>query len=49
MMEEKAQVNLEYLLVVVAGVALVTIVAVYIKGTANVASNAAKEQASKMN
>lgn len=45
MMEEKAQVNLEYLLIVVAGVALVTIVAVYIKGTANTAATAAKAQA----
>lgn len=48
-MEEKAQVNLEYLLIVVAGVALVTIVAVYIKGTANVAANAAKDQAASAN
>lgn len=46
-MEQKAQVNLEYLLMVVAGVALVTIAAVYIKGTANTAADAAKEQALK--
>lgn len=48
MMEEKAQVNLEYLLMVIAGVAIVTIVAVYIKGSANVTADAAKEQAAKL-
>jgi uncharacterized protein (UPF0333 family) len=40
MMEEKAQVNLEYLLIVVAGVALVTITAIYIKGIANASATA---------
>jgi len=49
MMEEKAQVNLEYLLVIVAGVAIVTIVAIYIKGTANVAADATKSQAGETN
>lgn len=44
MMEEKAQVNLEFLLITVAGVALVTLVAVYIKSTANTAANAARDQ-----
>ncbi len=49
MMEEKAQVNLEYLLIVVAGVALVTIVAIYIKATANTAASAARDQAANTN
>ncbi len=49
MMEEKAQVNLEYLLIIVAGVALATIVAIYIKNTANSASEATKAQANAGN
>jgi uncharacterized protein (UPF0333 family) len=49
MMEEKAQINLEYLLIVVAGVALATIAAIYIKGTANSASEATKTQATENN
>ena len=48
MMEESAQVNLEYLLIVVAGVALVTIAAVFIKGVANTSSDAAQSQAEKI-
>ena len=34
-MEQKAQVNLEYLLIIVGAVAVVTIVALYIKSSAN--------------
>ena len=49
MMEQKAQVNVEYLLIVVAGVALVTIVAIFIKNVANTASDAAKSQAGENN
>ncbi len=45
MIEEKAQINLEYLLIVVAGVALVTIVAIYIKGIANTSADATRAKA----
>ena len=43
-MEEKAQVNLEYLLILVGAIAIVTIVSLYIKSTANVLTDSAKEQ-----
>jgi uncharacterized protein (UPF0333 family) len=41
MKEEKAQVNLEFLLLVVGGVVIVTAVALYIKSVANSAADAA--------
>jgi len=45
MMEEKAQVNLEYLLIIIAGVALVTIVALYVKGIASASATATQAKA----
>ena len=42
MMEDKAQVNLEFLLLLVGAVVIVTAVSVYIKSTANTAANAIK-------
>ena len=48
-MEEKAQVHVEYLLMAVASVALVTIAAIFIKGVANTASDAAHAQAGENN
>lgn len=47
MMEEKAQVHLEYLLIAVGVVVTVTIVALYIKETANSAAQATIEQANQ--
>ncbi len=44
-MEEKAQVNVEYLLVIVAGVVVVTIVSLFIKNIANSTADAAVEAA----
>lgn len=44
MKEEKAQVNLEFLLVVVGGIVIVTAVALYIKSAANSALDATKDQ-----
>jgi uncharacterized protein (UPF0333 family) len=44
-MEEKAQVNLEYLLIIVGALAIVTIVSLYIKSTANTLTSAGKDQA----
>lgn len=49
MMEEKAQVPLEWLFMALAGIALVTIVSLSIKSSANIAADAAKEQAEKIN
>ena len=43
-MEETAQVNFEYLLILVGAIAIVTIVSLYIKSTANTLTDAAKEQ-----
>jgi uncharacterized protein (UPF0333 family) len=43
-MEEKAQVNLEYLLILVGAIAVVTIVTLYIKSTANTITDSAKQQ-----
>jgi uncharacterized protein (UPF0333 family) len=40
MMEEKAQVNLEFLLIIVGAVVVVSIVAIYMKSAANTAANA---------
>lgn len=48
-MEEKAQVPLEWLLVALAGIALVTIVSIAIKSSANTATEATKDQAEKIN
>ena len=45
MMEERAQVQVDYLLVAVVGVALVTITAVYIKGIASTSASAAQAKA----
>ena len=42
-MEETAQVNIEYLLIVAAAIAVVTIVSLYIKSTANTIQEAAQE------
>jgi uncharacterized protein (UPF0333 family) len=44
-MEEKAQINLEYLLVIAGAVVLVTIVSLFIKETTNTLQDTAKEQA----
>ncbi|MDD2531090.1 MAG: hypothetical protein PHY04_00275 [Candidatus ainarchaeum sp.] len=49
MMEEKAQVPLEWLLIALAGIALVTIVSIAIKSSANTAVETTKEQAEKIN
>ncbi|MDD3083951.1 MAG: hypothetical protein PHP82_02935 [Candidatus ainarchaeum sp.] len=46
-MEEKAQVSLEYLLVVVGAIMVVTTVAVYIKSTAQSATQAIQETATE--
>jgi uncharacterized protein (UPF0333 family) len=43
-MEEKAQVNMEYLLILVGAIAIVTIVTLYIKSTANTLTDSAKAQ-----
>jgi uncharacterized protein (UPF0333 family) len=45
MMEEKAQVNLEYLLVILGAVIVVTVVSLYIKSTAETVTDAGIEQA----
>lgn len=34
-MEEKAQGNLEYLLIIIAGITIVTLASIYVKTTAN--------------
>ena len=46
-MEEKAQVNLEYLLIIVGAVAVVTIVSIYIKSTANTVTQTGQQQAAQ--
>ena len=46
-MEERAQVNLEYLLIVASAVVVVTVVAVFIKGTATTLGTSATENANK--
>jgi uncharacterized protein (UPF0333 family) len=43
-MEEKAQVNLEYLLIIAGAVAIVTVVSLYIKSSANTAAQTAQQQ-----
>jgi len=43
-MEERAQVNMEYLLILVGAIAVVTIVSLYIKSSANTLTNTAKAQ-----
>ena len=43
-MEERAQVNVEYLLIIVGAIIIVTMVSLYIKNAANAAANAAKAQ-----
>jgi len=43
-MEERAQVNLEYLLIIVGAVVVVTIVSLYIKTTAIIAVDSANNQ-----
>ncbi len=47
MMEEKAQVHLEYLLIAIGAVVVVTVVALYIKETANSAAQATIDQANQ--
>jgi uncharacterized protein (UPF0333 family) len=44
-MEEKAQVNIEYLLIIVGAIVIVTTVSLYIKNAANATANAAKATA----
>jgi len=46
-MEEKAQVNLEYLLIIVGAVVIVTVVSLYIKGIANSAIQSGQNAAGK--
>ena len=48
-MEEKAQVNLEYLLIVVGAVIIVTMVSIFIKGTASSITGAAQSAAADEN
>ncbi|MFA5931227.1 MAG: hypothetical protein WC821_02865 [archaeon] len=43
-MEEKAQVNLEYLLIITGAIAIVTVVSLYIKSTANTINQTTTEQ-----
>ncbi len=45
MKEEKAQVNIEYLLVIAGAVIIVTIVALFVKSTAGNVGGAARDQA----
>jgi len=45
MMEEKAQVNIEYLLIIAGAVAVVTVVSLYVKTSANTVTQAAQQQA----
>ena len=45
MMEERAQVNLEYLLIIVGAILVVTTVSLYIKGIANSAAQQAQQTA----
>jgi uncharacterized protein (UPF0333 family) len=44
-MEEKAQVNMEYLLILVGAIAVVTIVTIYIKNVANTVTETGQQQA----
>ncbi len=44
-MEEKAQVNLEYLLIVVGGIVIVTVASILIKNAANSVNQAIEEKA----
>lgn len=44
-MEERAQVNLEYLLIIIGAIIAVTVVSLYIKNAANSAAQAVKDQA----
>jgi uncharacterized protein (UPF0333 family) len=46
-MEEKAQVNMEYLLIIVGAVVIVTVVSVYIKGIANSAVQSGQQVVKK--
>jgi len=43
-MEQKAQVNLEYLLIIVGAIVIVTIVSIYIKSVATTLTDTAKDQ-----
>ena len=47
-MEEKAQVNMEYLLLIVGAVVVVTIVAIFIKSTASSITAAGQAEAGKL-
>ncbi len=44
-MEETAQVNLEYLLLIVGAVAIVTVISLYIKSTANTVTKTGQDTA----
>ncbi len=44
-MEERAQVNVEYLLIIVGAVAIVTVVALFVKNTANTVTQTGQAQA----
>ncbi|VVB76573.1 Uncharacterised protein [uncultured archaeon] len=44
-MEEKAQVNIEYLLIIVGAVAIVSVVALFVKNTANQVTQTGQTQA----
>jgi len=46
-MEEKAQVNMEYLLILAGAVVVVTVVALFIKNTANTVGGAVQDTAKK--
>jgi len=46
-MEERAQVNLEYLLIIVGAVVIATVVSIYIKGIANSAVQSGQQVATK--
>ncbi|MFA5763758.1 MAG: hypothetical protein WC915_03010 [archaeon] len=46
-MEERAQVNIEYLLIIVGAIAIVTVISLYIKNAANAAADAVKAQANQ--
>ena len=47
MKEEKAQVNMEFLLIIAGTVVIVTAVALFIKNTANTVGTAAQQQANQ--
>ena len=48
-MEERAQVNMEYLLIIVGAIIVVTTVSIYIKSVANSAAQSAQQVATDSN